>query len=46
MTKREIIKVLQDKEIPDRVGLNEHFWPFIPETGRGDRGVTTNCSYC
>lgn len=29
MTKREIIKTLLAKQIPDRVGLHEHFWPFL-----------------
>jgi uroporphyrinogen decarboxylase len=29
MTKREIIKTLLAKQIPERVGLNEAFWPHI-----------------
>ena len=33
MTQREIIKALLSRQIPERVGLNEHFWPFINENG-------------
>jgi hypothetical protein len=40
MKKREIIKTLLRKEIPDRVGLNEHFWPFIRENAWEDQGFT------
>ena len=39
MTKRDIIKTLLAKELPDRVGLNEHFWPHIVENAWGEQGV-------
>ncbi len=29
MTKREIIKTLLARQLPERVGLDEHFWPHI-----------------
>jgi len=31
MARREIIKALLNKEIPERMGLNESFWPFLFE---------------
>ena len=39
MTQREIIKTLLAGEIPDRVGLNEHFWPFIVANGWDEQGT-------
>ena len=39
MTKREIIKTLLAKECPERVGLNESFWPHIIENAWGEQGV-------
>ncbi|MFP4052412.1 MAG: uroporphyrinogen decarboxylase family protein [Phycisphaerae bacterium] len=39
MTPREIIKTLLNKEIPERVGLNESFWPFICDNGWAEQGV-------
>ena len=39
MTSREIIKALLAKEIPERVGLNESFWPHIVENAWGEQGV-------
>ena len=39
MTQREIIKTLLAKDIPERVGLNEHFWPHIVENSWGEQGV-------
>lgn len=38
MTKREIIKTLLAKQIPDRVGLNESFWPYIIANAWKDQG--------
>ena len=35
MTGREIIKTLLRREIPERVGLNEGFWPCIVENAWG-----------
>jgi uroporphyrinogen decarboxylase len=40
MTKREIIKALLAKRCPERMGLNEHFWPFLIENAWGAQGVT------
>lgn len=39
MTRRETIKTLLEKKIPERVGLNESFWPFIRENGWEEQGV-------
>ncbi|MBL7076393.1 MAG: hypothetical protein ISS31_02875 [Kiritimatiellae bacterium] len=39
MTKREIIAALLAKEIPERVGLHEHFWQHIIENAWQDQGV-------
>jgi len=39
MTKREIIKTLLNKEIPERVGLNESFWPYIIPISWGAQGM-------
>ena len=39
MTKREVIRTLLDKKLPDRVGLNESFWPFIIENAWGAQGM-------
>ncbi|TFH04331.1 MAG: hypothetical protein E4H09_03775 [Spirochaetales bacterium] len=39
MTKRETIKALLGRQLPDRVGLNEHFWPFIIENAWHEQGV-------
>ncbi len=40
MTKREVIRTLLSQQIPDRVGLNEHFWPHILDNGWREQGVT------
>lgn len=45
MTQREIIKTLMAKEIPDRVGLNEHFWPFIRENGWAAQGIADGVDF-
>ena len=39
MTSREIIKALLAREIPERVGLNEAFWPHIIENAWGEQGI-------
>ena len=39
MTKRDIIKALLAKQLPERVGLNEHFWPHICENAWQTQGV-------
>ena len=31
MTSRQRVKVLLNREIPDRMGLCEHFWPETPQ---------------
>lgn len=45
MTKREVIKTLLNKRIPDRVGLFESFWPFIIENAWGAQGVEPKCNF-
>ena len=45
MTKRETIKALLAKEIPDRVGLHEHFWPYIIPNSWGAQGIEENCDF-
>ncbi len=45
MTKREIIKSLLAKEIPERVGLNESFWPFIIENAWGKQGIEPRTNF-
>jgi uroporphyrinogen decarboxylase len=39
MSKRDIIKALLAKEIPERVGLHEHFWPYISENAWREQGI-------
>jgi len=38
VTKREIIRTLLAKKIPERVGLNESFWPHIGENAWNAQG--------
>ena len=45
MTKREVMKTLMKKQIPDRVGLNESFWPFIVENSWGKQGISENIDF-
>jgi len=45
MTKREIIKTLLSKQIPDRVGLNEHFWPYIIENAWQKQGIAPDTDF-
>jgi uroporphyrinogen decarboxylase len=39
MTPREVIKALLNKEIPDRVGVNESFWPHLIENAWAQQGI-------
>lgn len=39
-TRRETIRTLLDHRLPERVGLNEHFWPHIIENSWGAEGLT------
>ena len=39
MTQREVIKSLLGKQLPERVGLNEHFWPHIIDNAWGEQGI-------
>jgi uroporphyrinogen decarboxylase len=45
MTPREIIKALLAKEIPERVGLNEHFWPHIIDNAWGEQGIPSDVDF-
>jgi len=45
MTSREIIKSLLAKEIPERVGLQESFWPFIMENSWGAQGMPPGTNF-
>jgi uroporphyrinogen decarboxylase len=43
--KRDIIKALLAKEIPERVGLFEQFWPFICENSWAEQGVPVGTDF-
>lgn len=45
MTKREIITTLLAKQLPERVGLNESFWPHIVENAWGEQGVAPDTDF-
>jgi len=45
MRKRDVIKTLLNKQLPDRVGLNESFWPFIMDNAWAAQGVPANCDF-
>jgi uroporphyrinogen decarboxylase len=45
MTQREIIQTLLAKEIPERVGLNEHFWPHIVPNAWGEQGIEKDTDF-
>lgn len=45
MTKREIIKTLLAKQLPERVGLNESFWPFIVENAWQKQGIAPGTDF-
>ncbi len=45
MTKRDVIKTLLAKELPERAGLNEHFWPFIIKNAWGEQGIAEDIDF-
>ena len=45
MCTRDVIRALLNKQIPDRVGIHEHFWPFIIENAWGAQGVPKGCDF-
>jgi uroporphyrinogen decarboxylase len=45
MTQREIIRALLARQIPERVGLNEHFWPHIIENAWEEQGITQDTDF-
>lgn len=45
MTKREIIKALLARKLPERVGLNEHFWPHICENAWQIQGIAPGTDF-
>ena len=42
MNSREVIKTLLNKQLPERIGLNEHFWPFIVDNAWGNQGISSD----
>ena len=45
MTSREVIRTLLNKELPDRVGLQEHFWPHIIPNAWGAQGIEPGTNF-
>ena len=45
MKKREIIRTLLAKQIPERVGIFEQFWPFICENAWAEQGVPADTDF-
>jgi len=45
MTKRDVIKTLLAKQLPDRVGLNEHFWPHIIPNAWREQGMPEKTAF-
>ena len=45
MIKRDIIKTLLAKQLPERVGLNESFWPFIVENAWQKQGIAPGTDF-
>ncbi len=45
MTKREIIATLLKKQLPERMGLHEHFWPHIIENSWKDQGIAEGTDF-
>ena len=45
MTHRDVIKALLNKELPDRVGLHEHFWPYMIENAWGEQGFEKGVNF-
>ncbi len=39
MIRRDIIKTLLNHDVPERMGLHEHFWPFICENAWAEQGI-------
>lgn len=44
-SRREIIRTLLDHRLPERMGLNEHFWPHIVENAWGAQGVAADTDF-
>jgi uroporphyrinogen decarboxylase len=42
---REVIAALLRKQIPERMGVNEHFWPFIRENAWTAQGMPDKVSF-
>jgi uroporphyrinogen decarboxylase len=45
MTQRDIIKTLLARELPERIGLNEHFWPHIIDNAWQDQGISQETDF-
>ena len=45
MTKRQVIRTLLHKQLPDRVGLHEHFWPFIIDNAWAAQGIAPKTDF-
>ncbi len=45
MTKRDIISALLAKDVPERMGLNEFFWPYIVENAWGAQGIAPGTDF-
>jgi uroporphyrinogen decarboxylase len=45
MSKRDVIRSLLAKEIPNRIGLHEHFWPHILENAWTGQGVPADVDW-
>lgn len=45
MKKRDIIRTLLAKQIPERVGIFEEFWPFICENAWAEQGVPADTDF-
>lgn len=45
MTAREIIKTLLARQIPERVGLHEHFWSHIIENAWQSQGIPPKTNF-
>ncbi len=45
MPKRDVIRTLLAKQIPDRVGLHEHFWPHILDNAWTAQGVPADVDF-
>lgn len=45
MSKRDIIASLLKREIPERMGLNEHFWPHLIENAWASQGMAAGTNF-